>query len=435
MQQVVIDPVELNNIGSVVTSINSLNKKLEEERQLIAEIKDENTKQKALNIIDAKDAIVNALPGLNSTLGLTKLEDFNKPEIKLIVLEEVKKVLNKGQTSIFKEQIFAEAEEIYESILVDFKNNIIEIPRMDLVQGKVEAQFLDFDLDITVFNYKLLQKEIIRTDLTGESKVDYIKLKHGANFGNPSKMLVSELINHPEIDYDDNADLLFKLSNQCVEQIKNSMPDSDKLPELIFDYKKDISNKIYEQMNQHFNLIEPDYIEPSIRPFTRIEDWNFTALKNDGYKSYTDDIKPVSLIPKYVFRGFKKACHLEYKFDSKAEKDFATILEQDPKVIKWLRPSGNQFHIYYANNSKQYHPDFVVETKEGIYIVETKDKSELNTPEVLDKKKAALKYCHYATKYTNKNGGKPWGYLLIPHDEVRLNSSFEGLMSKYLSNS
>ncbi|MFN7013422.1 MAG: hypothetical protein ACK4ON_04025, partial [Bacteroidia bacterium] len=432
MQHVILDPAELAGKSSVVTSVNTLDKKFEAEGKRIEGIIDEKKRHIERVILDAKTAIVSVLPDMNRTEGLTKVEDFSKPEIKKAVLEEVKKALDKGQTNIFKDEIIEEANKVYDEILTEYKNNIIEIPRMDLLQGSVEASFNDFDLEVSRFNYKLLEKEIIRTDLVGDPKTDYIKLKRGADFGNPAKMIVSELINHPEIDYDSNADLLFKLCEQCIEQIKSSMPDSDKLPELIFDYKRDISNRIYDQMKEHFVISEPEYVKPNVRPFTRIEDWNFTALQKDGYRAYTDDVKPISLIPKYIFRGFKKACHMEYKFHSKTEKDFAIILEQDPKVLKWLRPAPNQFHIYYPPDSKQYYPDFVVETISGIYLVETKSKDELDNDDVKNKMKAAIKYCQYATEYTSVNGGKSWGYLLIPHDDVKLNSSFEGLESKYL---
>ncbi len=148
-------------------------------------------------------------------------------------------------------------------------------------------------------------------------------------------------------------------------------------------------------------------------------------------RHYKDVISPKSLIPKLVFSGFEKACHLEYKFDSKTEQDFAYILENDDKVLKWLRPAPNQFRIYWSNNSKQYFPDFVVETDDTIYMVETKAADQLTSPDVLEKKKAALKYCEHASAFTGKNGGKPWKYLLIPHDEVKYSNSFNYLVSRY----
>ncbi|MBK7573289.1 MAG: hypothetical protein IPI10_17410 [Bacteroidetes bacterium] len=76
------------------------------------------------------------------------------------------------------------------------------------------------------------------------------------------------------------------------------------------------------------------------------------------------------------------------------------ILESDREVLKWLRPAPNQFRIYWHHNSKIYEPDFVVETIDTIYLVETKRADEVHSPEVQAKAQAAVKYCNYATEYT-----------------------------------
>jgi len=165
------------------------------------------------------------------------------------------------------------------------------------------------------------------------------------------------------------------------------------------------------------------------KPFTKIEEWNFTALKNEGRKNYSDESFPAKDVPKYIFTGFEKACHFEYKFDSRTEQFLSFILENDKEVRKWVRPAPNQFHIYWQHNSKLYEPDFIAETEKCIYMIETKAANELTAPEVLGKTKAAVKYCNYATEFTNENSGKPWKYVLIPHDKVTKNSSFHGVVA------
>jgi type III restriction enzyme len=56
----------------------------------------------------------------------------------------------------------------------------------------------------------------------------------------------------------------------------------------------------------------------------------------------------------------------------------------------------------------------------------------MKDPEVLEKAKAAIKYCNYTTEYTAEHGGKPWKYVLIPHDKVGKNGSFKGTVSQYI---
>ena len=88
----------------------------------------------------------------------------------------------------------------------------------------------------------------------------------------------------------------------------------------------------------------------------------------------------------------------------------------------------NQFHIYWKHNSRQYNPDFVVETKDAIYLIETKKEMDIESADVQEKAQAALEYCKYATDFTIPNGGKPWKYILIPHNAVMVNMSFETLV-------
>jgi hypothetical protein len=43
----------------------------------------------------------------------------------------------------------------------------------------------------------------------------------------------------------------------------------------------------------------------------------------------------------------------------------------------------------------------------------------------------ALDYCRKATRFNLENGKKPWRYVLIPHEAVQFNMSFNGLAMKY----
>lgn len=64
-------------------------------------------------------------------------------------------------------------------------------------------------------------------------------------------------------------------------------------------------------------------------------------------------------------------------------------------------------------------------------MAETKSQRDMNSEDVRKKTDAALEYCTNATKFTTANGGKPWKYLLIPHDSVMRNMSFDGLAVKF----
>ena len=55
----------------------------------------------------------------------------------------------------------------------------------------------------------------------------------------------------------------------------------------------------------------------------------------------------------------------------------------------------------------------------------------LRPPQVTAKKEATEKWCGLASAHTAVNGGKPWRYILIPHDTVSENATLEGLESEF----
>jgi len=433
MSFVEIPVEELQAKTQVVTSKPITENAFDLEQEKVNKIDNKLLKQSAQNTLDAKKAIINVLPEFSNLPEVRKVEDLSKAEVKRKVIRQVKQNLEKGQQNLFMAEIMQQAEAVYEKLVTEYKNNIIEIPRMDLVQGETKAEFLDFDLDISSFSFQALEQEIIRMGLK-DQQVETIKVKSAGAYGNPVKLIIAELIDYPEIDYDENADLLYRLATHAYESIKNNIDKLDELPQTIFQFKAAIAEKIYIQMKKHFVLHAPDYVAPKVFPFIKIENWSFSSLITAGYKDYRETITPVSLIPKYVFTGFEKACHFEYKFDSKAEKDLAFVLENDTNVRKWLRPAPNQFRIYWDNNSKRYEPDFIFETKSKIYMVEVKRSDQTEEETVLAKKLAAERYCKHASEYTSANGGKPWKYILIPHNAIDKTTSVDFLTSRYQSN-
>lgn len=46
-------------------------------------------------------------------------------------------------------------------------------------------------------------------------------------------------------------------------------------------------------------------------------------------------------------------------------------------------------------------------------------------------KKAAENWCKLASDHTVENGGKPWRYVLIPHDAIAENMTLVGLAKQY----
>jgi hypothetical protein len=47
--------------------------------------------------------------------------------------------------------------------------------------------------------------------------------------------------------------------------------------------------------------------------------------------------------------------------------------------------------------------------------------------EVQSKARAAAKWCRYATEHEVAHGGKPWSYVLIPHDAIDASATLKSL--------
>jgi type III restriction enzyme len=427
--------VELNQESAIakteaVVSISVFEAVQQAEQAIVNQIVEPVKREVAQRVVDAKRAIIEALPILGKIEGVTKIEDLNKPEVKEKVIKQITYALNTGQGNIFAESIVEEAVAQYETVVTQYKENIIEIPRIDLVQDEIETYFEDFDLDTTAgFDLRVLKEEIKVRGLV-DNKVSSIGVIHGAHFKEtPVNQIISELINYPELDYDQCPDLLYKLVSQAVTKLSEGVTDSKELHTLIRQSRKIIAHRIWEQMKRHFKQSKPKYSTPEVLPFTKIEAWSFSALSKDGYKDLKENV-PVRDATKYVYMGFTKSCHPQYKFDSSSEKVLAQIIEEDRSITKWLRPADKQFRIYWANNSRLYYPDFVVERSEAIYLVEVKAANQVDSGEVQDKKRAAMNYCKYASEYNVENGKKPWKYVIFPHDKIALNVSFENLLNQ-----
>lgn len=429
-----IDAQELNQRKEVVVSVSTVETKLKEQQQKIEAIPDPEQKQKAQLNLDVTRTIIKILPEVNHTV--KQVNDLKNEEIKRIVVDKYKEALERDpQQSLFKAEMTKEVEQAYEVAVKQFIENIIEIPRIILQQSEtVKSGFHNFDLDTQDLNFQPVPEDILIKKLRKQDN-DTETLAGQGNIvmDSPERLIVNEMLNHSEIDYDKHTELLFKMATQVVTKLKMYLDESG-IRNVVLYHKEEIGKFIFSQMMEHFYCEAPSYENPVVRPFTRIGEHNFTKYTQDNIHDFRETITPTNAIPGKIFCGFKKACHNFYKFDSKTEKDFAIILEQDQTVLKWLRPAQNQFRIYWHHNSRQYVPDFIAEIKDAIYMIETKKETDLNDSEVQEKAHAALTYCHYVTEYNLQNNGKPWKYVLIPHNAVMVNMSFEVMVSQYKIN-
>lgn len=174
---------------------------------------------------------------------------------------------------------------------------------------------------------------------------------------------------------------------------------------------------------------------PTGRAMTR----GFTSLRPSAYTTTADEppldfrISPAdkSNMSRYLFGGFSRCLYPTQKFQSDAERKLAVVLERE--ALKWFRPARGQFQLFYRSgiDDQEYQPDFVAETTAQILMMEPKASGQMKDPDVLAKRDVAVEWCRHATKHAATYGGKPWSYLLIPHDSIAENMTIDGLVRQY----
>jgi len=165
----------------------------------------------------------------------------------------------------------------------------------------------------------------------------------------------------------------------------------------------------------------------------------FTELKESAYSysvaepqmDYRVSPEDKSNMSKFLFGGFERCLYPVQKFASEAERKLAMILERD--ALKWLKPAKGQFQIFYRHGAEhsEYQPDFIAETADMVFMLEPKASNQMEDPIVLTKKEAAVRWCANASSHAQSYGGKPWLYVLIPHNEIATNITLDALSTRF----
>lgn len=353
-----------------------------------------------------------------------KIGDLSNTQVQEVAFKRLEEHLaQKGD--LFAAQHAEEIKQYAPQLVQEFITATIAIPRVTIQPGKDgHLNFKPFELDTTNITYQPASEEIFLKSLT-DGGYSFLQGQVSGDITqeSPENILLGALFDVPEISYDDYADLLHSLAQAVIAKLRTYLDDKA-VKNVVITYRRQLADFIFAQMKQHSEYVPADLTSSKVRPFEKIYPHNYDKISSDKIYNYRETIEPRSAIPSKVFTGFQKACHNLYKFDSKAEKDFAQVLEQSDEVQKWLRPHIKQFNIYWNNGQRPYEPDFVVETADKIFLVEIKSARDIDSKEVEEKVKASLFWIKRVNEYAKEQGEKTWEYLLIPHTEVDLNNDF-----------
>lgn len=310
----------------------------------------------------------------------------------------------------------------------------IDIPRILVIPREGgRSGYRPFTLDLSGLRLAPPSDELwIQHLRTG--RVDRFALDgSGAEERRPEDYVVAGLVDfHDDVSYDDHADLLYDLAGQVVEHLQSYL-DEDDVRKVLRYHQREIARLVHAQMQPHYERATAGYEVKVSRGVTELKPSAYTAAVREPVVEYRVAPADKRNMKRYLFGGFARCLYPVQKFDTEGERKLAVILEREAE--KWFRPARGQFQLFYEFDGAphEYQPDFVAETRDEVLMLEPKMGSAVGDPEVLAKKAAAELWCERATEHATAHGGKPWRYVLIPHDAIAENMTLAALVRQFAS--
>lgn len=363
-----------------------------------------------------------------------KLPDINhlkKPEIQAAIVQAVEAQRQPAQLELDGVTAKPDIAAVVARTVALITEQTINIPRILVTpQGEVKSGFRPFTLSLSSLNYPAVSSELWVQHLR-TNQLEVLALNRGSiEESRLEDYVVSGLVDFDDISYDDHADLLYDLAAQTVNHFKTYLSEED-TRKVLRCYQRDIARFIHAQMQNHYWEEASGYEVVISKGYTELKESAYTHGISEPPLDYHVSPSDKSNMAKYLFNGFSRCLYPVQKFASDAERKLAVILDRD--TLKWFKPAKGQFQIFYRQGADhlEYQPDFVAETEKMIFMLEPKARNEMDDEIVLAKKESALKWCTNASNHALSNGGKPWNYLLIPHDEIAENMTLDGLAEKF----
>ncbi len=289
----------------------------------------------------------------------------------------------------------------------------ISVPKI-LVQTNSTVEFKPFTVKRNIQDFEVAMAKIERFDAVNQqllTEVDAQILEVDDAMNTLACLLLDSI---SELSYDD-ADFILDVVNQYLALIEGDEEDKRRIVRryatlIVNDLRKQIKDNAIEHTEDIYH-IQKDLI--LFRKFTK-------SVKKDGRVKFDKPFDDKKNVKKYLFYGYKKSYYPENGFDSDTERIFSIILEEDPDVIRWIKPPLNQLGLFWQAG-QQYNPDFLVETTTGKYMVEVKAANEVTSDVVIAKAREGIKWCQYASK--SDPDKKKWEYRLISDDNIKAGNS------------
>lgn len=117
-----------------------------------------------------------------------------------------------------------------------------------------------------------------------------------------------------------------------------------------------------------------------------------------------------------AYEGWKRGMYDQAWFDSKPERDMASLLDGTDAISIWVRLNRDDLPILWNGAENNYNPDLLAIDKSGTHwIIEIKADRDASNEEVLAKRQAALAW----SNAVSESGAAQWKYLFIAERDLK----------------
>jgi type III restriction enzyme len=360
-------------------------------------------------------------------------KELNSPEVQRQIVEDVKRLSAERQGSLEGIVEQPDVGKLVGVVTVSMAENSIEIPEIIVLPSReVNFWFEDFDLTrIDDIRLQPISDRLLVRNLRDQSQRELARSLEGPSEDRVENYIVRFLMDYPQVDYDSQADLLYKLAGQMIDHLRSYLSTEEDVANVALAHGKMLAQRIFLQMRDHYRQTPAEYRAIKVRSFRTLKPLDM-AYSPSRSLLLTQTAPTLSATPGYTFRGGRKSPYQFHKFHSDPERRFAVMIDSDfeKDVLRWLKPARNQFRIEYQPG-KPYEPDFVVELIAGKLIVEVKAENQMRDATVLEKARAATEWVKHANEFAAEGDGKPWRYVLIPDTAITESATLAGLVARY----
>jgi type III restriction enzyme len=222
------------------------------------------------------------------------IHQLNGPEVKARITAEVTAAMTPSQGSLELGAPVVDVAKVVDIVTAKVTELTIEIPEI-VVLPKREVTFGYHDFDLQGLESKARQPvsdQIMVQRLCDDARTYLARAVEGAREDRPENYLVRHLMDMPEVDYDSQNELLFKLSGQMVARVRSYLSDEADVENVLLVHGKDLARFIFEQMKAHYWETPTDYRATVSRGFQLLRPQAFNVPNDRAVRPFRQPVVP-----------------------------------------------------------------------------------------------------------------------------------------------